>query len=296
MAVAKKIAATNPVQLVERSVERQDRARATRSFAIIGRLYSVETDRGRIQFDQYKGPGIAQELDANGDETGSMLFVSELGDLPQLPEYSEEFCSACLQKCDVCDGNGKTGCIFAGCGGRGLVQNGEEECPDCVKVDGHFNPACGTCKGRGAVAKWSKCPSCKGSSKMKCDACRGIGKRPSGRPKKWTATPGSENQFCPSCRGSQRAGKWKPQDLTKMVAGKIGNYLVIGPVARLVIAPSTPDRQADRFSARWNAGDGKAATGSFLRLTYSADEQVMILLPLIRHAGQPMIGYFFATV
>jgi hypothetical protein len=287
MAIVKKQVPRMTVeQVVGNVIAAQDRARQLRLYNVLGRLYSLETDKGRIQFDSHKGPGIAQEIDPDGQATGQLLFVSPLGELPLVPEYSEAFCPACLTKCDICNGKGKAGCIYVGCGGRGRVQAGEEACPGCVLVKGKFDLACETCGGHGAVPHYINCPACNGSGKADCGPCRGTGKRPSGRNKKNT-------EMCAACRGSQRAGRHVPQDLAHLVVGKMGNNLVIGPVTRMIVTPVAENQEVARMASRWN--NAEASTTAFLRIKPERDESgqpMLVLLPLIAR-GQPMIPYFF---
>lgn len=267
------------------SIVRQDRARQTRSYNVIGRLYTLETEVGRVQFDRQRGPGIAQELDANGDFTGQLLFVGAWEKLPAIKEYSEDFCPACLQMCDVCDGKGKSLCILVGCGGRGSVPDGEDDCPACVVVSGKFDPSCTVCGGYGALKKTRPCPSCHGSGQAVCAPCRGTGKRPTGK---------SDNKLCPECQGSQRGGKFIQQDLSKVIAGKIASYFAIGPVRKMIIVPFTSADSTERFAARWESGDQKTSQ-AFIRISPERDDSgqsMLVLLPM-NASGEGVMPYLF---
>ncbi len=261
---------------------RQDDARAANRYQIIGKLFSVETDRGRIQFEAYKGPGIAQTFNDQGAPDG-LVFVSEWKTLPLTHSYTEEFCPKCLGTCDVCQGSGKIACIFVGCGGRGQVQQGESECPACVKVAGKFNPACETCGGRGAVAKLVTCPACSGTSQATCATCRGAGQRPTGRNHANTG-------MCETCRGTQRNSDWTKQDLEKLIIGGLAGYVVLGPVLRLVLTPITGASQP--------GAEGPSAMrggNAFLRIVPKPDStgQAMLILFPKPAAGAPLIPFFF---
>jgi hypothetical protein len=261
----------------------QDRARRLRSYVVIGRLYSLEMEKGRILFDKQRGPGVAEEIDASGEFTGRLLFASEWGELPAQQEYSEEFCKACLAICDVCNGKSKARCQFTGCGGAGQVAAGEKAC-ECVKKHGRFQPDCQLCGGRGAVPVLKPCPSCKGTGEQACEGCRGTGKRPTGR------VPGANGpSMCPRCRGSQRNGKWREQDLARFIAGKMGDYLALGPVERMLLQP------VDSVAAG-HARPGPAAGSSFLRLQFARDEyglSLMVLLPPPSEGSSPRVPYFY---
>lgn len=312
----------NPAQqellaAVQQEVVAQDEARRQQNYAVIGRILNVETAAGRLDFERQKGPAIAAEMDEKGEPTGRLLFVAAWdGKLPEKQEYSEEFCKACLVVCDVCSGKKTTLCTLTGCGGRGRQRTGEtfcecviasaridpscrecggngvegKPCSSCINATGKADPQCKTCGGYGAVATWRECPACKGTGTAACAACRATGKRPSGYEKPAVAKMpqgGSALQTgaiakCHACRGTQRAGKWKAQNVAPLVIGTVGPYMAFGPVLRLIVEP-VPGRNAgaDRFATRWSSS--QAQPNAFIRIGFEADERgtaCMVLLPM----------------
>jgi hypothetical protein len=254
------------------AVGAQDQARQQLNYQVLGKIFMLETEKGgRIEFGRQRGPGLAVEK-VNDVATGRLLLVSGWSSLPDIQEYSEAFCSDCQAVCDVCDGKKMVTCQSVGCGGAGEKKIAALPCPACVAITGRFDPACSTCGGSGSVAQMGKCTACAGAGKQACTACRGTGQRPTGGDKgSWERNA----PVCATCRGTLRAGKWKPQDLSKCVVGKLGPYLAIGPVASMMIEPAEAVR-------------GKGLTQ--MRVPDGEDGPLMLLLPIVPNAQQP--GYF----
>jgi hypothetical protein len=284
----------NPETLLLQEVQAQDFARRMGQYTVLGKMYSLETPKGVITFPKHGAPAIAQET-VNGEPGERLLLLGNWPALPDQKTYSEEFCKACLTSCSACGGKGKAGCIFVGCGGTGRVKTGETACPDCVAKVGHFEPACKTCGGHGAVAVVGPCPACQGSKVANCGPCRGTGKRPTG-----FKAGAAEGAPCISCRGSLRAGGWKKQDLWYFLMGKLGDYLAIGPILSIAATPVDVVSRFEPSSGSRFAGDGAAtaaASRQMLRLAVPPDQfgtPLMVLLPMINSKLTiPGPAYFF---
>jgi hypothetical protein len=269
-------AVPDPQRVLLAEVSAQDEARRLRNFTVLGRAYTMSTPKGVIHFEKKKGPGIAQET-VSGGPGPRLLMVGSWPELPDIKQYSEKFCQACLADCSACQGKGTAGCLFMGCGGNGKVKAGEKECPNCVAAVGYAVAACPICSGYGAIAVMADCPCCHGNKVADCGACKGTGKRPTG-----FAGGAREGALCTSCRGSMRDGKWKKQDLAHFVVGKLGNYLFIGPVIAISAEPIEPP--STRFGSRFDMeqpADG--ASREMIRLEVPPDEQgmpLMLVLPM----------------
>ena len=278
-------------QLLRQEIAAQDSARRLRNFVVLGRAYSMTTPKGVIQFSKQMGPGLAQET-VEGEPGPRLLLVSNWPELPDQKGYSEEFCKACLAECTACGGKGKQICMFTGCGGTGRVKTGEAPCPMCVAKVGHFKPDCKTCGGYGAIAEMGDCPCCHGEKVADCGACRGTGKRPTG-----FAGGAREGELCKTCRGSMRDGRWKHQDLAQFIAGRLGDYLAVGPILSITAEP-VEIIGGSRFGSRFSPED-VSAVGSreMIRLAVPPDEHgtpLLLLLPMTDgKVAVPCPGYFF---
>jgi hypothetical protein len=183
----------------------------------LGKLVSLLTAAGAMEF-RNAGPMIG--VSAAGD----LLLLSSWTGLPELRESSDDFCDACLVKCDTCAGEGKKTCSAPGCGGAGKLRGGKE---------------CGECQGSGIAA---------------CAACRGTGQRPNGRQDGGT----SMAAVCTKCGGTERRGKNVKQDLARFAQGEISGMIALGPIVQVTfytlgqqsrfvqsaIAPDIEQRQA----------------------------------------------------
>lgn len=172
----------------------------------LGRLVALVTAAGTMEF-RNAGPMIG--VSAAGD----LLLLSPWIGLPDLRQSSNEFCDACLVKCDACNGQGKKTCSAPGCGGTGKVRVAS---PPSSFV-GHLTRVslvdCGECNGSGIAA---------------CAACRGSGKYPSGR-----GLFGAMASACSQCGGTQRKGKNVKQGLARFAQGEISGMVALGPITEV---------------------------------------------------------------
>lgn len=252
-------------------LEMQNVARRSLSYEPLGRLYMLETEAGVIHFTSQRGPGIARFGD------GRLLFISEWPALPDLQEYSTEFCPACLADCDICEGSGKALCQAAGCGVNGAAPGqritGHKPCHHKGAERGIVSKTCCDCRGTNVLPVFEACAICEGSGRSDCGACRGTGKRPTGNA---DGSRERDAENCASCRGTLRAGQWNPQKMEQFLEGRAGDFLALSPVRNLLIQPA-------------NAKPG----GSYLKVFAYPNEKgipLMVLLPAARPNGIP---YFY---
>lgn len=207
-----------------------------KQYRILGRLARMQIVResGAKVIDFRKsGPVLGMAIGSD-----QLIVESAWEGLPPRWDETEEFCSACLATCDVCNGTGKKVCEGPMCGGSGRIKKPYGPCPadDCLAggQDLARRPKadCAKCKGTGHYAELAECPVCKGSKQMDCPPCRGKGKRPTGN------EGGSldwRTPSCSSCQGSKFAHKEIPQEISEYVNARVGPMVALGPIVRFAV-------------------------------------------------------------
>ena len=183
-------------------------------FDDIGRLsyLQVAGDEGQLHLIDFRkdGPHLGQARSVN-----QIVITDRWNGIPARLERSEQFCPACLAKCDVCKGKGKKTCEGAFCGGQGY----------------RLEPT-----GR------KPCPMCKGTKLMPCAACKGTGRRSTGLAggeyRDDSRVPAQAK--CSTCKGYQHVIREDAVDPTEFPSRTIGTMVVIGPLVRFTVVPSTP--------------------------------------------------------
>lgn len=217
-------------------------------YSPLGRLLSMQTDKGTIVWPSEQGEGVGPDLALCSPvplpekDAGSVVFRvmahDELGDFGLLvlgqwfglPLLRTNFinsvtgqkvpCLRCRHACDICDGSGKKQCEGVACGGRGTVPGPGEHCPapNCAAQTGKPKPECEKCGGSGWYAGLITCPMCLGSGKMTCSRCRGTGRFATGRVNgstDWTLPK------CKACDGTGWKGSFIKQDLAKFTNARL---------------------------------------------------------------------------
>jgi hypothetical protein len=166
---------------------------------------------GRLSRAQILRPEGAKTLDfrkegpvlAFANSTEQLIVCDPWRGLPPKWDDTDQFCTACLSKCDVCGGTGKKRCEAFKCGGSGKIMGTDKDCPVCA-----------------------------GSGEASCSLCHGTGKRPTGIKGGLT---NYREPTCPECRGSKFAHKEIPQDVNSFVNARIGGMIALGPIVRFVV-------------------------------------------------------------
>jgi hypothetical protein len=199
-------------------------------YELIGQLMMCSTPRGLVDFRK-AGPVIGKLKDSE-----EFVFIEPWPGLPDLRKSTDQFCSACLHKCDVCNGKGEKRCEASGCGGAGVTT---------LRNDIDYDKTmCDLCRGVGEVTEKKKCKVCKGTKLDVCGRCRGTGKYPTGIVAGHT-DPKRPN--CPACGGTKFKGTLVKQDLTPFIAGRLENLLVFGPIQSFVVKPVGSDGDRSRM-------------------------------------------------
>jgi hypothetical protein len=214
-------------------------------FEPVGRLLSLDTAHGLIEFGiqngEYAGPDLGEtdflEHPSHKDPTthvplqigAALLVLGQWLGLPAIRKNSTTPCVKCKRVCDVCAGTGMKLCEGVGCGGRGFVPGKFVSCPEpgCHSDTGQFKAGCKTCGGsdvKGMIREQNICLMClgvkgpDGFTIMKCSACRGSGKRSTGR------VNGSLDYRLPACKacgGTGWQGKLVAQDTAKFTNAQL---------------------------------------------------------------------------
>jgi len=196
----------------------------------LGRLLSLETGHGIIQFGSQQGELVGPDLawgnvaDAGSTELeNTLLVLGEWVGLPALRKNTATPCSKCKHECDICAGTGKKQCEGLDCGGRGYTHGLWLPCPgpQCFKDTGHFKADCATCTEseiRGQIREHVECKMCKGTGIMVCSRCRGTKKFSTGR------VNGSLDwrmPACKACAGTGFKGEFIKQDVAKFTNAEL---------------------------------------------------------------------------
>jgi hypothetical protein len=247
-------------------------------FEPIGRLLTLDTGHGLIEFGIHNGEcagpdlGIVHGFDLNctkEDPLGlkregePLLVLGQWLGLPAIRKNSTIPCVKCKRVCDVCAGTGRKLCEGLGCGGRGFVPGKFISCPEpgCHRDTGQYKPDCKTCglsDVKGMIREQVLCLMClgvpgpDGFTIMKCSACRGSGKRSTGR------VNGSLDYRLPPCKACGATG-WKgelvKQDVEKFLYAQLDplkwedgkkwpeqTMLALGPIQSFMIKDFAENR------------------------------------------------------
>lgn len=187
------------------------------NFSPFGRLLSLNTEHGIIQFPAKDGEGCGPDLAHATENTNCLLILGEWRGLPPLRVNSSKPCPKCRHACDVCDGGGKAQCNGFQCGGRGWIPGNFLPCPGpgCTKDTGRFKSDCVTCNGSGQIVEERTCPMCLGTKLMKCPRCKGTGQFSTG---KVGGTTNWNDKACKSCDGIGLEGEAQKQDVKKFTS------------------------------------------------------------------------------
>ena len=213
-------------------------------FEPLGRLLSLDTAHGVIEFGTQQG-------EATGPDLASVLITSDIPPLPEpmrqdlwngsllvlgawtgppaLRRNTQVPCAKCRHICDICSGFGKKQCEGLDCGGRGWIGGKWISCPGpgCHAETGQYKEDCAKClrsEVRGMVREQVVCPMCKGEmgpngfTVMTCSGCRGTKKRSTGR------VNGSLDwrlPVCKSCAGTGWKGEFVKQDVGKFTNAEL---------------------------------------------------------------------------
>jgi hypothetical protein len=270
---------------VRTMIEVRHQAEQRGNFEPLGRLASMETAHGKIDFPSERGEGVGPDLAfllrqmPIGDVASPSPNVSEntllvLGvwvGLPAIRHNSKTACAKCRNTCDICQGEGKKQCEGMLCGGAGWIPGNWIDCPGpgCRKDTGQYKGDCATCahsQSRGQIREKVQCPMCKGTKLMTCSRCKGSGKFSTGK------INGSLDWLLPSCKacgGTGFKGTWVKQDVEKFANAELQQnpperpfrderrkkFLALGPVysftirdyinTRMRVFDVTPDREGD---------------------------------------------------
>jgi hypothetical protein len=215
-------------------------------FEPLGRLLSIETAHGMIEFGTLQGVGTGPDLAFVSEyetnytpineastqieshskpfpEAQLLLVLGAWTGLPPLRRNSSTPCPKCKHVCEVCGGTGKKQCEGLDCGGRGYTLGKWVSCPEpgCHKETGQYKADCLLCarsEVRGMVREEVECLMCHGKkgadgfSVMTCSACKGTKKRSTGLQGgtlDWT------KPTCKGCGGTGLKGELVPQALEK---------------------------------------------------------------------------------
>jgi hypothetical protein len=209
-------------------------------FEPLGRLLSIETAHGTIEFGTLQGvatgPDLAQisipnetvekpqfEQVQSFSLNPALLVLGAWTGLPALRRNSTVPCPKCKHACEVCHSTGKKQCEGLDCGGRGYTLGKWVSCPGpgCHKDTGNYKPDCATCAGsdvRGMMREMVPCLMCKGTTMMTCSACRGTKKRSTG------LVNGSLDWRLPACKacgGTGLKGELVAQPLEKFTNAEL---------------------------------------------------------------------------
>ena len=266
----------NPTEMssdVRAMIDARHQAEQRGHFEPLGRLSSIETAHGLIEFGTLQGVGTGPDLayammDVPGGvpknlpdpvpgkfaDWNTLLVLGAWLGLPALRRNSCAPCPKCKHVCEVCAGTGKKQCEGLDCGGRGYTLGKWVSCPGpgCHKDTGNYKQDCVTCMGsdvRGMIRENVVCLMCHGEkgadgfSVMTCSACRGTKKRSTGR------VNGSLDYcmpVCKGCGGTGFKGELIPQALEKFanatlihnVASKLGRRMGgVRPAEMLALGP-----------------------------------------------------------
>lgn len=222
-------------------------------YSPLGRLLSIETQHGLIEFPAKNGmqPGpdlavvVCEENECDGRSSAELvhglIVLGAWTGLPALRYNSTVPCPKCQHSCDICD-KGKKLCEGLGCGGRGWIDGPFLSCPGpgCHAETGKYNPSCWMCLHspvRGHLAEKVTCKMCEGTGKMTCSRCRGAAKYSTG------IVNGATDfrlKPCAACAGTGWKGKFIEQDLAKFTNAVLTKkapqlksskqYLALGPI------------------------------------------------------------------
>ena len=234
-------------------------------FEPLGRLISLDTAHGVIEFGTQQGEAtgpdlaLAQGFDLNattedplGTRRGNdvILVLGAWTGLPALRRNSQLPCAKCRHICDICSGFGKKQCEGLDCGGRGWIGGKWISClgQGCHAETGQYKDDCAKClksEVRGMVREQLVCPMCKGEmgpngfTLMTCSGCRGTKKRSTGR------VNGSLDwrlPACKACAGTGWKGEFVKQDVAKFRAEysqvllyNKTPFLVLGPIHSFIL-------------------------------------------------------------
>ena len=244
-------------------------------YSPLGRLLSMQTDKGTIVWPSEQGEGVGPDLAEivdtdRGFARFSLIVLGQWFGLPPLRKNSTSPCPKCKHACDICDGSGKKQCEGVACGGRGTVPGPGELCPapNCSAQTGKPKPECEKCGGSGWYAGLITCPMCLGSGKMTCSRCRGTGRFATGRVNgstDWTLPK------CKACDGTGWKGSFIKQDLAKFTNARLlridryktpvskhkkgGEFLALGPILNFIVQDFTTNRPRSFDVQRDDKGD-----------------------------------------
>lgn len=190
-------------------------------FSPLGRLLSLQTAHGLIQWPSENGEGVGPDL-ALGltserstqsqdqltiDLEFNLIILGQWAGLPALRKNSTTPCPKCRHACDICTGSGEKLCEGIDCGGRGWIPGMWVSCPGpgCHKDTGQYKSDCATCATsdvRGQMREQVECKMCHGTGQMVCSRCRGTGKFSTGH------ANGSLDWRLPKCKACAGTG-WK---------------------------------------------------------------------------------------
>lgn len=241
-------------------------------YSPLGRLISLNTEHGRIEFPaedgEFTGPDMAllQEPDEMTDRTEMVatirlnppfiLLGAWLG-LPAIRKLTNEPCPACRHACDLCEGTGKIVCNGRGCGGNGWVPGPWLPCPGsgCNKETGNFNPLCSECHGSGQIPERLVCPMCDGMAWTVCQRCRIWVACPAGcKRDDMVSVEGNDPDRCRECGGTGKIAKATGEFST----GKLGGSLNL-------TARRCPECEGNGYRFEMQAQDVQKFTNATIR-------------------------------
>jgi hypothetical protein len=237
-------------------------------FEPLGRLVSLETAHGVIEFGTQQGEATGPDLASMFEErenggvgrADALLVLGAWTGLPELRRNSQVPCAKCKHICDICEGFGKKQCEGLDCGGRGWIGGNWVSCPGpgCHAETGQYKDDCAKClksEVRGMVREQVVCPMCKGErgpngfTVMTCSGCRGTKKRSTGR------VNGSLDwrlPACKACAGTGWKGEFVKQDVNKFTNAELSadthkqkanvdkflrytSFLALGPIHSFIL-------------------------------------------------------------
>jgi hypothetical protein len=248
----------------------------------LGRLLTLVTARGIIQWPAENGEGVGPDLavaykldDKNPNsppvenipDHNCLLVLGSWSGLPALRHNSTTPCPKCRHACDLCDGSGKKICEGLDCGGRGWTEGMWVSCPGpgCLKDSGHYKADCATCATsavQGQIREHVECLLCKGTGQMVCSRCRGMGMFSTGQ------SGGLLDWRLPKCKwcaGTGWKGKLVKQDVAKFTNARLDGSKLHKSKAELwnVLGPISAFTLMD-FQGRPRAFDSLNAPEDFL--------------------------------